>query len=107
MCKITEILHIRLPRSVNLPSYISWYPTIFNFDHQRLEPDAKKYFCEINLENKDCPRKKVNISWDVISVDVPKADRGPQYGTFNLSFVTAKQLTNNEDGLNKKNLNMK
>ena len=60
------------------------------------ETESKKYFCEIFIENEALSRYKVDISGDVISVDIPKADRNMKNSTFTISMAMAKQLWNKD-----------
>ena len=94
-----------------------WFPKIIHFDDQVFfiqafalkdqmslqchfygtETESKKYFCEISSENEALPRYKVkvNLSGDIISVDIPKGARHEvKNSTFTISMHMAKQLWN-------------
>ena len=96
----------------------SWFPKFMKFDKKIFfihafieddqmslqclfygtEADSKTYFCDISAENEASPRykAKVNFSKDVISVDIPKADRDIKNSTFTISMDMAEQLWNKD-----------
>ena len=94
--------------------YFHWSPSITKFDGQTFTlkcykeednfycqmfflgniTDAENYLCQIRVINKDDPRFNISFSGEVISVEVPVANksRKEHFGTFSFSKTMARKL---------------